>query len=257
MSKSAKTDETYDEALPRLQLALVKLQQQALAEGQKVLVIFEGRDAAGKDGTIQRITEHMSVRATRVVALSKPSDIERTQWYFQRYVAHLPAAGEIVIFNRSWYNRAGVEVVMGFSSLEEQSDFIRDVPAFEAMLTEAGIVPIKIWLDISKEEQARRLEARVEDPLKHFKTSPLDGEAQKRWHAYTEARDSMLLRSHSTHAPWLIVATDEKKQARLNVMRHLVERLAVWNLSVDTRPIDPDIAFMFEPEALIDGRMAR
>ena len=159
--------------------------------------------------------------------------------------------------DRSWYNRAGVEVVMGFSTPEEQSDFIRDVPAFEAMLTEANIVPIKIWLDITKGEQARRLEARVEDPLKHFKTSPLDAEAQKRWHAYTEARDTMLLRSHSPHAPWLIVATDDKKQARLNVMRHLVERLGVHGLSVTTRSVDPAIAFPFEPEALNDGRMAR
>jgi polyphosphate kinase 2 len=247
----------YKAELHALQIALVESQARLIAQGRKVLILFEGRDTAGKDGSIKRVTEYMAPRHTRVVSLPKPSDRELSQWYFQRYVAHLPAAGEIVIFNRSWYNRAGVEVVMGFSSLEEQSDFIRDVPAFEAMLTEANIVPIKIWLDISKEEQARRLEARVEDPLKHFKTSPLDGEAQKRWHAYTEARDSMLLRSHSAHAPWLIVATDDKKQARLNVMRHLVERLAARNLSVDTRAIDPDIAFMFEPEALIDGRMAR
>ncbi len=247
----------YKAELHTLQIALVESQARLIAEGRKVLILFEGRDTAGKDGSIKRVTEYMAPRHTRVVSLPKPSDRELSQWYFQRYVAHLPAAGEFVIFNRSWYNRAGVEVVMGFSSLEEQSDFIRDVPAFEAMLTEAGIVPIKIWLDISKEEQARRLESRIEDPLKHFKTSPLDGEAQKRWHAYTEARDAMLLRSHSLHAPWLIVATDNKKQARLNVMRHLVERLAVRNLSVDTRPIDPAIAFMFEPEALIDGRMAR
>lgn len=247
----------YKAELHTLQIALVESQARLIAQDRKVLILFEGRDTAGKDGSIKRVTEYMAPRHTRVISLPKPSDRELSQWYFQRYVAHLPAAGEIVIFNRSWYNRAGVEVVMGFSSLEEQSDFIRDVPAFEAMLTEANIVPIKIWLDISKEEQARRLEARVEDPLKHFKTSPLDGEAQKRWHAYTEARDSMLLRSHSAHAPWLIVATDDKKQARLNVMRHLVERLAVRNLSVDTRAIDPDIAFMFEPEALIDGRMAR
>jgi len=247
----------YEAELETLQIALVESQARLIAQGRKVLILFEGRDTAGKDGSIKRVTEYMAPRHTRVVSLPKPSDRELSQWYFQRYVAHLPAAGEIVIFNRSWYNRAGVEVVMGFSSLEEQSDFIRDVPAFEAMLTEANIVPIKIWLDISKEEQARRLEARVEDPLKHFKTSPLDGEAQKRWHAYTEARDSMLLRSHSAHAPWLIVATDEKKQARLNVMRHLVERLGVHGLSVTTRSLDPDIAFMFEPEALIDGRMAR
>ncbi|MEH6698780.1 MAG: polyphosphate kinase 2 [Brevundimonas sp.] len=247
----------YKAELHTLQIALVESQARLIAEGRKVLILFEGRDTAGKDGAIKRVTEFMAPRQTRVISLPKPSDRERTQWYFQRYVAHLPAAGEIVIFNRSWYNRAGVEVVMGFSTAEEQSDFIRDVPAFEAMLTEANIVPIKIWLDITKAEQARRLEARVEDPLKHFKTSPLDAQAQKRWHAYSEARDTMLLRSHSTHAPWLIVATDDKKQARLNVMRHLVERLGVHGLSVNPKSVDPAIAFMFEPEALIDGRMAR
>lgn len=252
-----KKKEAYEAELRTLQIALVESQARLIAEDRKVLILFEGRDTAGKDGAIKRVTEFLAPRQTRVVSLPKPSDRERSQWYFQRYVAHLPAAGEIVIFNRSWYNRAGVEVVMGFSTPEEQSDFIRDVPAFEAMLTEANIVPIKIWLDITKAEQARRLEARVEDPLKHFKTSPLDGEAQKRWHAYTEARDTMLLRSHTPLAPWLIVATDDKKQARLNVMRHLVERLGVHGLSVTTRPVDPAIAFPFEPEALNDGRMAR
>ncbi|MBL0948764.1 polyphosphate kinase 2 [Brevundimonas sp.] len=252
-----KKNEAYEAELRTLQIALVESQARLIAEGRKVLILFEGRDTAGKDGAIKRVTEHMAPRHTRVVSLPKPSDREQTQWYFQRYVAHLPAAGEIVIFNRSWYNRAGVEVVMGFSTAGEQADFIRDVPAFEAMLTEANIVPIKIWLDITKGEQARRLEARVEDPLKHFKTSPLDAEAQKRWHAYSEARDTMLLRSHTPHAPWLIVATDDKKQARLNVMRHLVERLGVHGLSVSTRPVDPAIAFPFEPESLKDGRMAR
>lgn len=252
-----KKNEAYEAELRTLQIALVESQARLIAEDRKVLILFEGRDTAGKDGAIKRVTEHMAPRHTRVVSLPKPSDREQTQWYFQRYVAHLPAAGEIVIFNRSWYNRAGVEVVMGFSTAEEQADFIRDVPAFEAMLTEANIVPIKIWLDITKGEQARRLEARVEDPLKHFKTSPLDAEAQKRWHAYSEARDTMLLRSHTPHAPWLIVATDDKKQARLNVMRHLVERLGVHGLSVTTRPVDPAIAFPFGPEALKDGRMAR
>jgi polyphosphate kinase len=252
-----KKKRAYKAELRKLQIALVESQQHVIARGRKVLVLFEGRDTAGKDGAIKRVTAYMAPRQTRVVSLPKPSDREQTQWYFQRYVAHLPAAGEIVIFNRSWYNRAGVEVVMGFSTLEEQSDFIRDVPAFEAMLAEANITLIKIWLDITKPEQKERLEARVEDPLKHFKTSPLDAEAQKRWHAYTEARDAMLLRSHTPRAPWLIVATDDKKQARLNVMRHLVERLGVHGLSVTTHAVDPAIAFPFEPEALKDGRMAR
>jgi len=252
-----KKKDAYKAELRQLQIALVESQQHVIARGQKVLVLFEGRDTAGKDGAIRRVTAHMAPRQTRVVSLPKPSDREQTQWYFQRYVAHLPAAGEIVIFNRSWYNRAGVEVVMGFSTAEEQADFIRDVPAFETMLAEANISLIKIWLDITKPEQKDRLEARVEDPLKHFKTSPLDAEAQKRWHAYTEARDTMLLRSHTARAPWLIVATDDKRQARLNVMRHLVERLGVHGLSVNPRSVDPAIAFPFEPEALQDGRMAR
>jgi polyphosphate kinase 2 len=251
-----KNKKAYEAELRRLQIALVESQARLIAEGRKVLVLFEGRDAAGKDGAIKRIVEYMAPRQTRVVSLPKPSDREQTQWYFQRYVAHLPAAGELVILNRSWYNRAGVEVVMGFSTAEEQADFIRDAPAFEAMLCEAGIVPIKIWLDISKDEQARRLAARAEDPLKHFKTSPLDAEAQKRWDDYTAARDAMLTRSHTPRAPWLIVATDDKKQARLNVLRHLVERLGVAELSVETRAVDPDIAFLFERKALTDGRMA-
>jgi polyphosphate kinase len=255
MSKSAKTDETYDEALPRLQLALVKLQQQALAEGQKVLVIFEGRDAAGKDGTIQRITEHMSVRATRVVALSKPSDIERTQWYFQRYVSHLPAGGQFVIFNRSWYNRAGVERVMGFSTLAEQEDFLREVPLFEQMLVASGIRLVKIWMDVSKTEQADRLAERKDDPLKVLKSSPLDEFAQPRWDDYSAARDEMLRRTDTAQAPWVCVKADHKKTARLNVIRHLIKALAEPGLARTVEPPDPETLFPFEIAALTDGRL--
>ena len=255
MSKSAKTDEPYDEALPRLQLALVKLQQQALADGRKVLVIFEGRDAAGKDGTIQRITEHMSVRATRVVALSKPSDVERTQWYFQRYVSHLPAGGQFVIFNRSWYNRAGVERVMGFSTPAEQEDFLREVPLFEEMLVGSGIRLVKIWLDVSKAEQAQRLDERKDDPLKVLKSSPLDEFAQPRWGDYSAARDEMLRRTDTAQAPWVCVKADHKKTARLNVIRHLIKALADPDLAKTVEPPDPQVLFPFEIAALSDGRL--
>jgi len=255
MSKSSK--KAYEAELEQLQIAMVETQMWAIKTGKKVLVLFEGRDAAGKGGAIRRVTEHMAPRQTRVVSLPKPSDREVTQWYFQRYVAHLPAAGETVLFDRSWYNRAGVEVVMGFSTPEEQSDFIRDVPAFEHMLGEGGIQVIKFWLDISKGEQAERLEARVSDPLKQFKVSSLDSEAQTRWDAYTEARDAMLARSHSDHAPWTIVATDKKKQARLSVLRHLVREIGAPKLSVKVKAPDPEICFPFETSALTDGRLAR
>ncbi|MDB5686588.1 MAG: polyphosphate kinase, partial [Rhizorhabdus sp.] len=177
-----------DAEYARLQLGLVHMQSAAVASGDRIIVILEGRDTAGKDGAIKRITEHLSVRSTRVVALPKPSDRERTSWYLQRYVAHLPSAGEFVIFNRSWYNRAGVERVMGFSTEAEQAQFLRDVPDFERMLVESGIKLVKYWLDISKAEQKQRLAARREDPLKALKISDLDAVAQKKWSAYSAAR---------------------------------------------------------------------
>ncbi len=258
MSKSDKTDksnQSYDEALPRLQLALVKMQQQALANGEKVLVIFEGRDAAGKDGTIQRITEHMSVRATRVVALSKPSDVELSQWYFQRFVSHLPAGGQFVIFNRSWYNRAGVERVMGFSTPADQEDFLREVPLFEEMLVGSGIRLVKIWMDVTKTEQAERLAERKDDPLKVLKSSPLDAFAQPRWDDYTAARDEMLRRTDTALAPWVCVKADHKKTARLNVIRHLVNTLAPSAIAKTVEAPDPEVLFRFEIAALTDGRL--
>ena len=254
---SKKATKAYEAELEQLQIALVESQAWAIEQGKKVLVVFEGRDAAGKGGAIKRVIEHMAPRQTRVVSLPKPSDREVTQWYFQRYVAHLPAAGETVLFDRSWYNRAGVEVVMGFSTPEQQADFIRDVPAFEHMLGEGGIQVIKFWLDISKAEQAERLKARVDDPLKRFKVSSLDAEAQKRWDDYTAARDAMLAASHSRHAPWTIVATDKKKQARLNVMRHLVRQIGAPKLSVKVKAPDTGVCFGFEPSALTDGRLNR
>lgn len=243
----------YKHELHHLQLALVRWQAEAMKSDQKVVVLLEGRDGSGKDGAIKRVIEHLSVRATRVIALPKPSDRQQSQWFFQRYVSHLPACGELVIFNRSWYNRAGVERVMGFSTEREQSDFLRDAPGFERMLTESGMLLLKYWLDISKEEQAKRLEARRTDPLKALKVSDMDAVAQKKWKAYSHARDEMLLRTHSEPAPWWCIRTDHKKTARLNLMRHLVHHLAPGQAAPQP---DDEVLFRFEPEALADGRLA-
>jgi polyphosphate kinase 2 len=225
--------------------------------GEKVLVIFEGRDAAGKDGAIRVLTEHLSVRNTRVVALPKPSDRERSEWYFQRYVEHLPACGETVIFNRSWYNRAGVERVMGFSTPEQQETFLRDAPGFEHMLVEGGTRLVKLWLDISRKEQGERLEARRSDPLKALKVSDLDAVAQAKWDDYTAARDEMLTRTQSDAAPWTIVHTDKKWKARINILRHLLKALAPPELAQGVDDPDPDVLFRFEIAALHDGRLER
>ena len=246
----------HDDDLAELQLALVRTQAAALASGDRTVLILEGRDGAGKDGTIKRIIEHLSPRATRVVALPKPSDRERTQWYFQRYVAHLPAAGELVIFNRSWYNRAGVEVVMGFSSGPEQAEFLRDAPEFERMLVESGIKLVKVWLDITKDEQKKRLDARREDPLKALKVSDLDTVAQSKWSDYSAARDAMLARTHTPLAPWVCVRGDKKPRARLAVIRHLLRQIAPADIARDVPAPDPDVLFAFEVEATKDGRLA-
>ena len=243
--------------LEKLQLALVRLQQAMAESGERIVLVLEGRDAAGKDGLIKRITEHLSVRATRIVALPKPSDRERTQWFFQRYVAHLPAAGEFVIFNRSWYNRAGVEVVNGFSTAEEQAQFLRDVPEFERMLVESGIRLVKLWVDISKDEQAKRLDARRADPLKALKVSPLDAVAQEKWDAYSAARDAMLLATSSAAAPWHCVATDDKHEARKHAIRHFLHAVAPPDIAADVKAPDPQIVFAFDAAALTDGRLAR
>ncbi len=237
MSKSEK----YDDALEALQIELVATQAWAIEHDIKLLVLLEGRDTAGKDGAIKRITEYASPRQTRVIALPKPTERESSQWYFQRYVPHLPAAGEFVIFNRSWYNRAGVEPVMGFCTPEQHEQFLDDAPRFEKMLTASGIILVKLWLDISKHEQAKRLAERMTDPLKRFKVSSLDAEAQARWEAYTEARDRMFKDTHSKAAPWTIVATDDKKTARLNIIRHILQRLDRPGAKFD-KP-DKDIVF--------------
>ena len=253
MSKS----KDYKKELRELQIGLVRYEQWAADSGAKAVVVFEGRDAAGKDGTIARITEHLPVRRTRALALSKPNDYERTQWYFQRYVHYLPAASELIIFNRSWYNRAGVEPVMGFCTKREHEDFLRDAPAFEAMLEEANIRLVKLWLDISRKEQAERLDARRTDPLKALKVSDLDGEAQKRWDDYSKARNQMLLRTSTAMAPWWCVHTDHKKEARLNIIRHLLHAIAPPDISRHIDPPDPKVLYKFEESALSDGRLEK
>ncbi|PHY17950.1 polyphosphate kinase 2 [Caulobacter sp. BP25] len=253
MSKS----DDYDNELVQLQLALIEMQKKAIKEGWKILAVFEGRDAAGKDGTIARIVEHLSKRATTVVALPKPTDREASEWYFQRYVEYLPACGEAVLFNRSWYNRAGVERVMGFSTPKQQEQFLRDVPAFERMLVENDTRYVKFWLDISREEQAKRLKARREDPLKAFKTSDLDKVAEEKWDDYTKARDEMLIRTHSDVAPWICVRADHKKAARLNVIRWLLHAAGDKKIAKGVARPDPEVIFSFEPSALEDGRLAR
>ena len=245
-----------EQELEALQLALVRTQLAAQTSGERIVLVLEGRDGAGKDGTIKRLIEHLSPRSTRVVALPKPSDRERTQWYFQRYVAHLPAAGELVIFNRSWYNRAGVEVVMGFSTPAQQSEFLRDAPEFERMLVDSGITLVKVWLDISKDEQKKRLDARREDPLKALKVSDLDAVAQAKWSDYSAARDLMLARTHTPLAPWVCVRADKKPRARIAVIRHLLRQVAPADIAHDVPAPDPDVLFTFEVAATTDGRLA-
>ena len=252
-----KNDQDDEKNLAALQLALVRYQQHAIEIGDRALVIFEGRDAAGKDGTIKRVIEHLSIRATHMVALPKPTDRERSQWYFQRYVEHLPSAGDLTILNRSWYNRGGVEPVMGFCTPEQHKQFLSDAPAFEDMLVDSGIKLVKLWLDISKPEQAKRLEERRTDPLKILKTSPLDAEAEKRWDAYGAARDEMLTATHKPLTPWVCIRGDKKEPARLNIMRHLVKTLAPPEIAKTVDAPDPKVLFPFEVAAIVDGRLAR
>ncbi|MEX1165397.1 MAG: polyphosphate kinase 2 [Hydrogenophaga sp.] len=215
----------YFRELFRLQAELVKLQDWVVATGHKVVIIFEGRDAAGKGGVIKRITQRLNPRVCRVVALPAPSDRERTQWYFQRYVTHLPAGGEIVLFDRSWYNRAGVEKVMGFCSDEQYQEFFRTVPEFERMLVSSGIQLIKYWFSISDQEQELRFLGRIHDPLKQWKLSPMDLESRRRWELYTAAKEVMLSRTHTPEAPWWVVPANDKKAARLNCISHLLKQM--------------------------------
>jgi polyphosphate kinase len=215
----------YSAELRALQIELLKVQRWVKETGQRIVILFEGRDAAGKGGSIRRFTENLNPRGARVVALLKPNDTERGQWYFQRYVQHLPSAGELVLFDRSWYNRAGVEVVMGFANTQEYGEFMRQVPGFERALAESGIHLFKFWFTVSRENQAKRFEARRSDPLRQWKLSPIDEAAQSRWDEYTRARDAMLLQTDSDTAPWTVVNSNEKKRARLESIRHVVHSL--------------------------------
>lgn len=215
----------YFRELFRLQGELVKLQDWVVASGHRLVILFEGRDAAGKGGAIKRITQRLNPRVCRVVALPAPSDRERTQWYFQRYVKHLPAAGEIVLFDRSWYNRAGVEKVMGFCTDDEVEAFFRDVPEFEKMIVRSGIQLIKYWFSISDREQEIRFLGRIHDPLKQWKLSPMDLESRRRWELYTRAKEVMIERTHIPESPWWVVPADDKKRARLNCIQHLLSQM--------------------------------
>jgi polyphosphate kinase len=215
----------YFRELFRLQGELVKLQDWIVQTGHRVVVIFEGRDAAGKGGAIKRITQRLNPRVCRVAALPAPNNRERTQWYFQRYVSHLPAGGEMVLFDRSWYNRAGVERVMGFCNDAEYEEFFRSVPEFEKMLVRSGIQILKYWFSITDEEQEIRFQARIQDPLKQWKLSPMDLESRRRWEAYTQAKEVMLQRSHIAEAPWWVVQAVDKKRARLNCIHHLLSQV--------------------------------
>ena len=221
----------YEKELGRLQLELVKLQEWIKAQGLRVVVIFEGRDAAGKGGVIKRITESLNPRICRVVALGTATDKEKTQWYFQRYVAQLPAAGEMVLFDRSWYNRSGVERVMGFCTEEQYQDFLRACPEFERMLVRSGIILIKYWFSVSDEEQERRFKARIEDPTKRWKLSPMDLESRARWVDYSKAKDKMFEVCDIPQAPWHVVNADSKKRARLNCIHHLLSQIPYQDLT--------------------------
>jgi len=217
-----KARQLYFKELFRMQSELVKLQEWIVAKKQKVVILFEGRDAAGKGGVIKRITQRLNPRVCRVAALPAPNDREKTQWYFQRYAAHLPAAGEMVLFDRSWYNRSGVERVMGFCTDDQLEEFFRSVPEFEKMLIRSGITLIKYWFSISDEEQEFRFNSRIHDPLKQWKLSPMDLESRRRWEAYTKAKEQMLDRTHIPEAPWWVVPAVDKKKARLNCIHHLL-----------------------------------
>jgi polyphosphate kinase len=215
----------YEEEIDRLQIELVKLQEWIKAKGLRLVVLFEGRDAAGKGGAIKRVTQSLNPRICRVVALGTATEREKTQWYFQRYVAHLPAAGEMVLLDRSWYNRAGVEHVMGFCTDEEYEEFFHSAPEFERLLVRSGIVLVKYWFSITDDEQNLRFLMRINDPLKQWKLSPMDLESRRRWELYTKAKETMLERTHIPEAPWWVVEADDKKRARLNCIAHLLTRI--------------------------------
>lgn len=240
----------YEKELAKLNIELVKLQEWIKYKGLKVVVIFEGRDAAGKGGAIKTITAPLNPRICRVVALGVPTEKEKTQWYFQRYVAHLPSAGELVLFDRSWYNRAGVEHVMGFCTEDEYREFLRSCPEFERMLVRSGIILIKYWFSVSDEEQERRFQARLNDPTKRWKLSPMDVESRARWVEYSKAKDAMFASTDIKQAPWYVVNADDKRRARLNVIRHLLSLIPYEDLTpepIELPPRQPDGGYVRPP----------
>lgn len=248
--------DAYKSTLIQLQIELVKLQKDIIKHDQKVLILFEGRDAGGKDGSIKRIIQHLSPRETRVVALGKPSDRDKSSWYFQRYAPHLPAAQEMVLFNRSWYNRAGVERVMSYCSELEYHEFLETVPDFEMMLVRSGIKLLKYYLDISRDEQKRRLLDREKDPLKQWKISPVDLEAVKHWDDYSLARNVMFARTHHLFAPWTVVRADDKKSARINLIKDMLFRLDYKDKDEALVLPDADIVFNYAESYLRNGMIA-
>ena len=239
------TRQEYDVTKRALQIELLKLQEWVKTRGEKLVILFEGRDAAGKGGTIKRFTEHLNPRGARTVALERPSERESTQWFFQRYIAHLPAAGEIVLFDRSWYNRAGVERVMGFATPAQVDEFTREVPELERMLVQSGIHLVKFWFSVSRAEQLTRFLIRQIDPVRQWKLSPMDLQSLDRWDAYTEAKEAMFVHTDTAHAPWTVVKSNDKKRARLEAMRHVLARM----------PYDgKDESVVGTPDALVVGR---
>ena len=246
----------YEKDLSTLQVELLKFQNHVKDKGLKILMIFEGRDAAGKGGTIKRITEHLNPRGARVVALEKPSDIEASQWYFQRYVQHLPSAGEIVIFDRSWYNRSMVEPVMGFCTERQHHKFLKDAPEFEDMIVDEDIKIFKFYFSVSKAEQEKRFKARETDPLKQYKLSPVDKESQKLWDEYTLAKFMMLSATHTEQAPWTIVKSDNKKKARINCIKHILNFVDYPNkISKSKIKVDKDVIVFGRDEAISMEKM--
>jgi len=241
---------TYETELARLQKELIKLQEWIRHNNLKVVVIFEGRDAAGKGGVIKRITESLNPRICRVVALPAPTEREKTQWYFQRYVAHLPAGGEMVLFDRSWYNRANVERVMGFCTDEEYAEFLRSVPEFERMLVRSGVILIKYWFSVSDKEQEKRFQSRINDPTKRWKLSPMDLNSRARWVEYSKAKDEMFAHTDIKQAPWYVVKSDNKMAARLNCIRHLLSLIPYEDLTpepINLPPRQSDIGYVRPP----------
>ncbi len=229
----------YKRELKRLRVELTKMQRWVIHRGKRIVVVFEGRDAAGKGGTIKRIVKPLNNRYCRVVALDKPTEREQTQWYFQRYVSHLPAAGEIVLFDRSWYNRAGVERVMGFCTDEEYQEFLRSCPLFERLLVYSGITLVKYWFSVSPEEQERRLQSRIDTPTKQWKLSKIDLESRSRWEEYSQAKDQMFTYTDTQLAPWFVVPSDDKRRARLNCMSHLLSLIDYEDIPVDPLELPP------------------